>query len=64
MNKPSSTITAATLAGMAMSLFWGSINEFTALTISPQYVALSVTFASGMVGYFKKENVLKMEKDA
>jgi len=59
MNRPSSTITAATLAGMFMSLFWGTINEFTPITISPQYIALSVTFVSGLVGYFKKENVLK-----
>ena len=61
MNKPSSTITAATLAGMAMSLVWGTVNEFTALQISPQYVALSVTFVSGLVGYVKKERVLKLE---
>lgn len=61
MNRPSSTITAATLAGMAMSLFWGSVNEFTALTVSPQYIALSVTFISGLVGYLKREKVLKPE---
>ena len=61
MNRPSSTITAATLAGMAMSLFWGTVNEFTPLTISPQYIALSVTFVSGVVGYLKREKVLKPE---
>ena len=61
MNRPSSTITSATLAGMAMSLLWGTINEFTALTISPQYIALSVTFVSGLVGYLKREKVLKPE---
>ena len=59
MNRPSSTITAATLAGLAMTLFWGSVNEFTELSISAQYVSLSVTAVSGLVGYFKKENVLK-----
>lgn len=59
MNRPSSTITAATLAGMVMSLFWGSVNEFTDLTISAGYISLSVTFVSGLVGYLKKENVLK-----
>ena len=59
MNRPSSTITAATLAGLLMSLFWGSVNEFTELSISAQYVSLSVTAVSGIVGYFKKENVLK-----
>ena len=59
MNRPSSTITAATLAGLLMSLFWGTLNEFTELSISAQYVSLSVTAVSGLVGYFKKENVLK-----
>ena len=61
MNRPSSTITAATLAGLFMSLFWGSINEFTELTISAGYISLSVTFVSGLVGYLKKEKVLKPE---
>lgn len=57
MNKPSSTITAATLAGVAMSLFWGTVNEFTELTISAGYISLSVTFVSALAGYYKKENV-------
>lgn len=61
MNRPSSTITAATLAGLAMSLFWGTLNEFSDLVISPQYISLSVTFVSGLVGYLKRENVLKPE---
>jgi len=59
MNRPSSTITAATLAGMFMSLLWGTVNEFTPMDISPQYIALSVTFVSGLVGFLKKERVLK-----
>lgn len=59
MKRPSSTITAATLAGLAMSLFWGTVNEFTDITVSAGYISLSVTFVSGLVGYFKKENVLK-----
>jgi len=59
MNKPSSTITAATLAGLAVSAFWGTLNEFTDLTISAGYIGLTVSVASGLVGYYKKENVLK-----
>lgn len=62
MNKPSSTITAATLAGLAMSLMWGTVNEFTDLVISPGYVSLSVAFASGLAGYFTKEKVLLVKK--
>jgi hypothetical protein len=61
MNRPSSTITAATVAGLVMSLFWGSVNEFTELTISAGYISLSVTAVSGFVGYWKKENVLKVK---
>ena len=61
MNRPSSTITAATLAGLFMSLLWGSINEFTELTVSAGYISLSVTFVSGLVGYLKPERVLKPE---
>lgn len=63
MNRPSSTITAATLAGMFMSLLFGTVNEFTEITVSPQYIALSVTFVSGLVGYLKKENVLKLKEN-
>ena len=59
MNRPSSTITAATLAGLCMSLFWGTLSEFTTIVISPGYISLTVTVASGLVGYLKKEKVLK-----
>jgi len=58
MNKPSSTITAATIAGLAMSAFWGTLNEFTDLTISAGYIGLTVSLASGLAGYWKKEKVL------
>ena len=61
MNRPSSTITAATVAGLLMSLFWGTLNEFTAITVSAGYISLSVTAVSGLVGYLKRENVLKPE---
>lgn len=59
MNRPSSTITAATVAGMLMSLMWGTVNEFTDVTISAGYISLSVTAVSAVVGYLKKERVLK-----
>ena len=61
MSRPSSTITAAGLAGMGMSIAWGTINEFTPVAISPGYIALTVTFVSSIVGYMKPERVLKPE---
>ncbi len=59
MNKPSSTITAATLAGMATSLGWELMSQFTTLEVRPALIASSVVFVSALVGYFKKEVVLK-----
>lgn len=58
LTAPSSTIKAATLAGLLVAVFWGTINEFTDIQVSAQYVSLTVTVVSGLVGYFKKENVL------
>ena len=58
MNKPSSTITAATLAGMGMSVTWELIATFTNIELSAGMVAASVTFVVALVGYLKKENVL------
>jgi len=63
VKKPSSTITAASLAGLGMSLMWGTVNEFTDIQISAGYVSLSVTFVSGLVGYLKKERVLPLKGD-
>jgi len=62
VNKPSSTITAATVAGLLMSLFWGTLNEFTAISVSAGYISLSVTAVSAVVGYFKRENVLQLKE--
>ena len=59
MNRPSSTITAATIAGMGMSFLWELIATFTTVELSPGLVAASVVFVSALVGYFKYENVLK-----
>ena len=58
MNKPSSTITAATLAGMGIALVWELVATFTDVTLSPGLISASTVFVSAMVGYFKKENVL------
>lgn len=56
MNQPSSTITAATLAMMGLTLLWEIAAQF-GLEVRPTLVAASVTFAGALCGYFKKENV-------
>lgn len=58
MNQPSSTITAATLAGFAVAFIWEMIDTFTDVEPSLGSVGASIALASGLVGYFKKENVL------
>lgn len=62
MNKPSSTITASTLAGMGIALAWELVATFSEVTLSPGLIAASVAFGSALVGYFKKENVLPVAK--
>ncbi len=58
MNRPSSTITAATLAGAVMTFIWGMVNSFTDFQVDAGTVAASVTITIAMVGYFKRENIL------
>jgi len=58
MNKPSSTIQAASLAGMGMTLFWEMVIQFTDTDPRATLVAASVAFVVALVGYVKKENVL------
>ncbi len=58
MNKPSSTITAATLTGVAVSFAWELVAQFTSADIRPTLVATSVTLAIALAGYFTKETVL------
>ena len=60
MNRPSSTITAATLAGMAVTAAWALVSNFTTLEVSPEVVSSTTTFAVAVVGYFKRERVYKM----
>ena len=62
MNQPSSTITASTLAGLAVSVLWELVATFSDVTLSPGLIAASVALVSGLVGYFKKENVLTVAK--
>lgn len=63
MNKPSSTITAATLAGMGMTLFWELAMQFNLIgPVRPALIAGSVAFVTAAVGYWKKENVLPVAK--
>jgi len=59
MNKPSSTIQAATLAGMAAALVWELVATFTGINPTPGLVSGSTALVAGLVGYWKRENVLK-----
>lgn len=60
MNKPSSTITAAGLAGMGMTVVWGVVfTFFPDFTAHPTLISGSTALASAIVGYYKKERVLK-----
>ena len=59
MNKPSSTITAAFIASQAVVVIWALVDQFTAVQVSAALAAESAAFAAALVGYFKKEKVLK-----
>jgi hypothetical protein len=59
MNKPSSTITAATLVGMGITAAWALIDNFTAITVSATVVSTTSLFGMSLAGYLKKETVLK-----
>lgn len=60
MNRPSSTITMATLAGMGMAVVWEVVASFTEITPTAGLIAGSVALVSGLVGYFTKETVLPL----
>ena len=59
MNMPSSTITAAALAGLGMTFFWGLVAFFTEVEINEALVSGLSAIVMAVVGYFKKETVLK-----
>jgi len=58
LSAPSSTITAASLAGFVLTLFWELMYQFYPGDIRPSLIAASVALGAALVGYFKKENVL------
>ncbi len=62
LSRPSSTITAATLAGLGVALGWQLVETFTDVTLSPGLIAGSTAFVSALVGFFKKENVLPVNE--
>lgn len=62
LTRPSSTITAATLAGMGMTVLWEIAGQF-GFEARATLVASSVTFVSALVGYLKRENVLPLSRD-
>jgi len=59
MNKPSSTITAATIAGMAAAVVWEMVATFTEISPTAGLIAGSTALASAAVGYLKKEKVIR-----
>ena len=59
MNRPSSTITAASLAAAGLTLIWGLVDTFTAIQVGAMLVSASTAFVAAAFGYFKKEKVLK-----
>lgn len=62
MNQPSSTITAATLAGLGVSVFWAFWSWLRPGDVPPpELVSLSSTFVGALVGYFKHERVLPLD---
>ena len=61
ISRPSSTITAATLAGMFVTVLWQLVATFTDVQPTPGLISGSTVFASALVGYMKKEKVLKPE---
>ena len=65
MNKPSSTISAAVLAGGITSVLVGAASVFAHdvyLLVPPGMEAGTAVVIGGTIGYFKKENVLPVKK--
>lgn len=62
MNQPSSTITAAFLAGTATSLLWALWSWLGTSVPPPEVVSLSTTLVASLVGYLKPERVYEFTK--
>ncbi len=62
MNQPSSTITAAFLAGTATSLLWALWSWLGTAVPPPEVVSLSTTLVASLVGYLKPERVYEFTK--
>jgi len=61
MKQPSSTITAAALYGMGMTVLWELVMQFNLIgPVRPALIAGSVALVSAVMGYLKKENVLNV----
>ena len=56
--RPSSTIQAASITGMGMSLLWLLIPEFTDYVVPAPIVAAATALAMAVSGYFTKEKVI------
>jgi hypothetical protein len=59
MNRPSSTITAATIAGMTASVGWELVATFSSVDPTAGLIAGSTALAAAAAGYFKKEKVIR-----
>lgn len=59
MNRPSSTITAATIAGMSAAVVWELVATFSTVEPTAGLVSGSTALAAALAGYFKPEKVLK-----
>jgi hypothetical protein len=60
LSRPSSTITAAGLTGMAMTVLWGLVfTFFPEFKAHPTLISGSTAFAAALFGYLKPERVLK-----
>lgn len=59
MNRPSSTITAATIAGMGAAVAWELVATFTMVEPTAGLISGSTALCAALAGYFKPEKVLK-----
>ena len=56
--RPSSTIQAATITGLSMSLLWLLIPEITDYVVPAPIVSVATALAMAVVGYFTKEKII------